>query len=218
MERVHYFLNAGLCCWSLALFTWCVSGSPWAILPVALALIAFLLHGFQQRVLIMFGKNKSPTAEPQNTIMVAPAAVEKETPREEKQNNTVISSEVRFEGNIIASGQVYIYGEVHGNIESSGGIIKIMRNGLVQGNITCRELIIDGTVNGECSSDSIDIYENGILNGAMSYTALAIKKGGVFIGKALMQPAAEKKTNVIDLAPEPVVDEPAPAQKSRQKS
>jgi len=166
----------------------------------------------------MFGKNKSPTTEPQNTVMVAPAAPEKETPREEKQNNTVISSEVRFEGNIIASGQVYIYGEVHGNIESNGGIIKIMRNGLVQGNIVCRELIVDGTVNGECKSESIDIYENGTLNGAMSYASLAIKKGGVFIGKSLAQQMTETKTNVIDLTPEPVADEALPVAKGRQKS
>ena len=166
----------------------------------------------------MFGKNKSPTTEPQNSVMVTPAAPEKETPREEKQNNTVISSDVRFEGNIIASGQVYIYGEVHGNIESNGGIIKIMRNGLVQGNIVCRELIVDGTVNGECKSESIDIYENGTLNGAMSYASLAIKKGGVFIGKSLAQQMTEKKTNVIDLSPEPVTDEPVAIQKNRQKS
>lgn len=217
MERVNYFFTAGLCFWAFALLAWCFDATHLAVLPGSLALIAFLLHILQQRVFTMFGKSKNPMAEPQNNIVVSPvsAPVEKETPREEKQNNTVISSEVRFEGNIIATGQVYIYGQVHGNIESNGGIIKIMRNGLVEGNITCRELIVDGMVIGECKSDSIDIYENGNINGAISYAALAIKKGGVFIGQSYTMPATpavEKKTNVVDLSQEKPAAVPPTAQ------
>lgn len=204
MKRVYYFLNTGLCFWGLALISWSLYATPWAIFPAVLALVAFLLHSLQKRVFTIFGKNKPTMVELQNTVAVTPTPVEKETPREEKQSNTVISHEVRFEGKIIATGQVYIYGQVVGNIESTGGIIKIMRNGLVEGNISCRELIVDGTVSGECKSESIDIYENGRINGAMSYSALAIKKGGAFVGHSSLIPVVEKKTNVVELAAEKI--------------
>lgn len=209
MERVYYFLNTGLCFWSLALFTWYVYASPWAAVPAALALLAFCLHGLQRRVLIMFGKSKKIVAEePLNTITPVPATVEKVIPREEKQNNTVIASDVRFEGNVIADGQVYIYGEVHGNIDSRDGIVKIMRNGLVQGNISCRDLIVDGSLYGECQSYNVDIYEHGLISGSINYATLAIQKGGTFVGQSTSVQKEESETNVVGITAEKNVTDP----------
>ena len=155
----------------------------------------------------MFGKNKTAASMPEIKVAVAPQPMEKEAVREEKQNNTVIACDVRFEGNIITSGQVYIYGEVYGNIDSNGGIIKVMRSGRVEGNITSRELIVDGVVNGQCKSDLIDIYENGKINGAIAWGALAIKKGGAFIGQSETLQPVEQKSNVVGFAVEPPVEE-----------
>ena len=51
-----------------------------------------------------------------------------------------------------------------------------MREGQVEGNISCRELIIDGKVQGQCRGDSITIEEHGNLDDTLAYRSLAIKR------------------------------------------
>ena len=89
-----------------------------------------------------------------------------------------------------------------GNIEAKEHLIKVMREGEVEGNINCRELIIDGRVHGQCRGDSITIEEHGNIDGTLAYRALAIKKGGLFTGSAEVLAAAGAKSNIIDLAAE----------------
>ena len=202
MDRRFLFLNAGICFWSLALAAWFCHLLNWALPLAGVTLLAFMLHPLQQQVFTMFGKMKTTAEAPQNTLVKTPHPVEKEPLREEKQNNTLVAADVHFEGNITAAGQVYIYGTVRGNIDSRDGIIKIMRSGLVEGNITSRELIVDGTVKGECWSDSIDIYEHGKIHGAITYATLAVKKGGALVGQAEHQLPAETLTNIIDFSVE----------------
>jgi len=147
----------------------------------------------------MFGKEKTPKTPPLQPI-AASLINEKETLRDEKQN-TVVASGTNFVGNITSNGQVgnitsngqvHIYGTLTGNIEAKDNIIRIMRNGVVEGNLSCRELFIDGTVNGECSSETLNIEENGNINGTLTYSALTIKKGGTFSGQAkLTAPVAK---------------------------
>lgn len=111
----------------------------------------------------------------------------KEAEREDKTTNTVVASGVRFDGNICSSGMIYIYGTIVGNVESENGIVKVMRSGQVEGNIICRELIVDGLVKGECCCSAIDVYENGRIDGNIRYAHLSIKKGGVFCGQAQVE-------------------------------
>ena len=124
-------------------------------------------------------------------------------------NNTVIARDVCFEGNLRAVGQVYIYGEIQGNIIAEEGVVKVMRSGLVNGNITSQELIINGTVKGECKSESIDIGEHANINGALDYVALSVKKGAVFVGsmetsrKAEPPKKADASTNIIGITAAP---------------
>lgn len=118
---------------------------------------------------------------------------------EEQMSNTVIAREVCFEGNLRAVGQVYIYGEVQGNIIANEGVVKVMRSGLVNGNITSHELIINGTVKGECKSESIDIGEHANINGALDYIALSVKKGAVFVGSMETSRKPDASSNIIGL-------------------
>lgn len=166
----------------------------WAHIAAALALLGFLLHTVQNQVNAMFGKDKTPKTPPLPTVN-APLNNEKETQREEKQN-TVIAGGSQFVGNIVSTGQVHVFGTLTGNIDAKDNVVRIMRNGVVEGNITCRELFIDGTVNGECASETINIEENGMITGVLTYSALTIKKGGTFSGQAkIVAPAAK---NVVE--------------------
>ncbi|WP_165383557.1 MULTISPECIES: polymer-forming cytoskeletal protein [unclassified Escherichia] len=126
-------------------------------------------------------------------------------------DSTVIASDVVFDGNINSNKQIYIYGCVNGNVLAKDGLVKIMRNGVVEGNITSRELIVDGVIKGHCQSDSVDIYENGRLDGTLVYVSLSIKKGGVLTGKAEVLTPNPAKQKVVDLKSEKVIAVPEQA-------
>lgn len=183
MNRHFRFFNLALAFWALALVSWCHYALLWTLLAAVLALLTFFLHIVQHQVNAMFGKNKNPEAPLLPSAPTLPLKGEKDPVREEKQN-TVIASGVQLTGNITSAGQVHVFGTISGNIDAKESVVKVMRNGLVEGNIFCRELFIDGTVNGECQSEAIHIEENGVITGTVTYSTLTIKKGGTFAGQA----------------------------------
>ncbi|HGF0150400.1 TPA: polymer-forming cytoskeletal protein [Klebsiella variicola] len=216
MDKQYLAINGALFFWLLTLIAWSVDAIALVRLTAACALVAFLLHSQRKKINAMFiKKNKT---EPQMAEVATPAATtpEPEAATSKKQETTVIANGVHFVGNIVASGHVYIHGQLTGNIEAKEHLIKVMREGKVEGNVSCRELIIDGKVQGQCHGDSITIEEHGHLDGTLAYRALAIKKGGVFTGRAEMLAAAENKSHIVGL----VADTPfkADAEPARPQS
>lgn len=206
MERKHLAFSSALLFWLIALVVWCFDARQLAWSFAALSLLTFILPPLFRQVIVMFKKSKVVEVQTPDVTPLAPAA-EKE-PAAEKHGTTVIASDVRFEGNIVSGGHVYVHGELIGNIDAKESLIKIMRGGRVEGNITSRELIVDGSVIGQCSSDTIEICEHGQVSGTIAYRTLAVKKGGVFTGNADVLPAVVEKNNVVGLVKE---SEPAAA-------
>ncbi|HDX8999703.1 TPA: polymer-forming cytoskeletal protein [Klebsiella michiganensis] len=196
MESKYIALNSALLFWLLGLMAWCCESTYLAWLSGSFSLSSFVFHFQYHRINHMFKNNKNVEATPQTVATpvlnsASPLAVSR------KPAATVIASGIRFDGNIIAEGDVDIYGTVSGNIDAEESQIKIMAGGLVEGNITCRELIIDGCILGQCRSETIEIDKNGQVTGTLAYRTLAINKGGVFSGQAELLPAAADKSNVV---------------------
>ncbi|MGK9175591.1 polymer-forming cytoskeletal protein [Yokenella regensburgei] len=219
MERKYYLLNLTFLLWLFALLAWCLGEHTLARIAGLLAVAAFIIQLVQGWIIPMFKKQKPAEASATPTT---PAPVnETVTSALEKHTNTVIASDVHVEGNIVSATPVYIHGSLHGNITAPEGLIKVMRTGSVEGNVTCRELIIDGTIQGQCLADTVEIYENGRINGTLAYRQLAIKKGGQFIGQADIQPPEQTKNNVVGLKTEASLaqsDKPADGLNEQKKS
>ncbi len=196
MDRKYFALNSALLFWLLALVAWCSGALFLTWLFAAVSLLSFGISLLLNQVKIMFKKSKTPEAGKPELILPPVPVIEKEP----------IASDVRFEGNVVSGGHVYVHGTLIGNIDSKESLIKIMRGGQVEGNITCRELIVDGKVLGQCSSDVIEICENGQVTGTLAYRTLAVKKGGLFSGQAEVLPAVAEKTNVVGLMKESAPD------------
>lgn len=206
MERKYLALNSALLFWLLALVSWCSGALFLTWLFAALSLLSFGTSLLLNQVKIMFKKSKT-TETGKSDIALPPVPLsEKEPTVTEKHGTTVIASDVRFEGNIVSGGHVYVHGTLIGNIDSSESLIKIMRGGQVEGNVTCRELIVDGKIVGQCSSDVIEICEHGQVTGTLGYRTLAVKKGGQFSGQAELLPAVAEKNNVVGLMKESTPD------------
>ncbi|CAM8013346.1 MULTISPECIES: bactofilin family protein [Klebsiella] len=205
MESKYIALNSALLFWLLGLMAWCCESTYLAWLSGSFSLSSFVFHFQYHRINHMFKKNKNVEATPQTVATpvlnsASPLAVSR------KPAATVIASGIRFDGNIIAEGDVDIYGTVSGNIDAEESQIKIMAGGLVEGNITCRELIIDGCILGQCRSETIEIDKNGQVTGTLAYRTLAINKGGVFSGQAEVLPPVAEKNNVVGFITDTAVE------------
>lgn len=111
---------------------------------------------------------------------------------------TVIAENTLFTGDIHIDGNIHIYGKFHGNINLTDGLIHVMRSGLVEGELTAPEIIIDGRVEGTCTGDEIEILEHGIMEGVSRSAAFSIRPGGCFIGTS-------ERIAAVAQAPEQVV-------------
>ncbi|HHR5849475.1 TPA: bactofilin family protein [Providencia alcalifaciens] len=106
----------------------------------------------------------------------------KEVP--DDQENTIISHDVIFEGNIKSNQPIYVYGKVIGDIIAEKNAVNVMFNDEVKGNIISHSLITNGKFYGECQSEYVKIEDNGKVEGSLNYTSIEIKKGGVIIGNS----------------------------------
>lgn len=168
---IFLFFHFGLFFWLLALIAWILSLPIVANGLAILSAGSFLLHITKRKSSLMFSKNiKHEKVNNSESIDLT--------------NNSVIAQGVIFEGNIIATGQMLIYGQVKGNIHAVDGKVTIKREGIVIGNITCPSLKVNGSIEGECCAQAVEICEHGRVKGTLSYVTLKVDEGGVLTGKA----------------------------------
>ncbi len=105
---------------------------------------------------------------------------------------TLISKGCVVQGKIESDVFVRIDGNIIGDLFIGEGLI-VGENGLIEGNINTREIVVFGTVNGTVKAESIDIKSSGRILGELHTASLQVEKGAVYIGNVIMEKAALKK-------------------------
>jgi len=111
----------------------------------------------------------------------------KETDHREVSVINTIAQGTQVEGSIITNGDCRIDGVVKGNVASKAKII-IGRSGKVEGNITCTNIDIEGTVLAETLNvtELISLKSTANLIGNISTGKIAIEPGAEFSGNCKM--------------------------------
>ncbi len=111
---------------------------------------------------------------------------------------TIIGPSVKLEGNLIGEGNISIYGNVSGKIETKGNLL-VGDSAKIKAEINAANISIAGLVEGNInSSQKLEIIENGKVIGDISSQMLSIAPGALFSGQSNMQDNAEsaaKKKN-----------------------
>ena len=107
-----------------------------------------------------------------------------------KKTNNSISSilgpEIKIEGNINAKGDLLIYGEVKGDVNSEG-TINSSKGSLVQGNLTAENASIHGKITGDLSiKNKVVLGKNSHLEGNLEAAIITIEEGAKFEGMCHM--------------------------------
>lgn len=111
----------------------------------------------------------------------------KETDNREISAINIIAQGTQLEGSILTNGDCRIDGVVKGNVTSKAKII-IGRSGKVDGNVTCANIDIEGTINAETLNvtELIFLKETANVVGNISANKIAIEPGAEFSGNCKM--------------------------------
>lgn len=98
----------------------------------------------------------------------------------------IIGAESVFRGGLISKGTIRLDGGFEGNI--SADCVIIGESGKVIGDITGKDLIIGGKINGNVRvTESVEIQPKGEVYGDIYTVRLTVAEGAVFEGRSCMQ-------------------------------
>lgn len=116
------------------------------------------------------------------------------------QEDTVIGSSIKIEGDLVSNGSVLVEGEVSGTLKTEKSL-KVGERAKVVADVKAKDAIISGKVQGNLEiSDKIELSSTAEVNGDIKTGSLVIAAGAVFNGKCEMteisQPAPTQEKEV----------------------
>jgi len=120
------------------------------------------------------------TPTPMNTEAVAQRPSPSTSTTSEQ---ATIGKSLTIKGEITGSEMLYIDGHVEGSVSLPGNRVVVGRNGHVAANISAREVVVLGKVNGNINAtDRVDIRNEGSLTGDVVAQRISIEDGAYFKG------------------------------------
>lgn len=117
--------------------------------------------------------------------------------------STLISEGCIIDGNLKAPAYVRIDGQITGDVMVDEGLI-LGEKGVIMGNVTTKELVVYGTIDGNLQVASLEIKATGKITGEIRTQILAVENGAVYNGNLSM-------TQNTKLAQSNKTSKPAPA-------
>ena len=95
-----------------------------------------------------------------------------------------------FEGNYFGSGDLILGGTFKGTIKIDKLIIN--ENAFFIGNITAKEIIVEGHVKADMATEKLHILSNGKVEGDLIYKTLKIDEGGYLNSSKVIKMSDQK--------------------------
>ncbi len=94
---------------------------------------------------------------------------------------TIISKDLKIEGDVISLGLIEIEGRIKGKIK--GNSVVIREGGLVEGFVVADFLNVKGVFEGDVSAQNISVSSKGKISGNIEYGSLAVEDGASVEGQ-----------------------------------
>ena len=91
-----------------------------------------------------------------------------------EMSQTIVLNDSEIEGDIILPGNLCLFGKILGNVTAKGKV-EVKSGAVVTGNISCRELEIEGLVGGNVETCFLIIGENAVLEGDVQAGKLLVR-------------------------------------------
>ena len=95
-----------------------------------------------------------------------------------------IGRSVFIKGELSGSEDIYVDGQVEGNIQLGGNNLTIGPNGRVKANISAKNVTVGGTLDGNITAtERTELRKTAVTNGDVQTKRIAIEEGAFFKGK-----------------------------------
>ena len=108
-----------------------------------------------------------------------------------------ISQGIRIKGEVTGKEDLFIDGQIDGKLDLGAASVTIGPNGVIKADISARELIVRGRVNGKVSArERVQLWNTGHVEGEVQTDRLAIEDGAFLRGKVEAgKPVTKSATN-----------------------
>jgi len=111
---------------------------------------------------------------------------------------TILAPEIDIKGDINISGNIIVYGTVHGNIISNG-TVNTAKGSTIDGNIKAQATFISGEVNGDVDVDKkVVLGASCKLTGNIKASIITMEEGANFDGMCSMLQVKEPQVEKIN--------------------
>jgi cytoskeletal protein CcmA (bactofilin family) len=113
-----------------------------------------------------------------------------------------IGRSIVIKGEVSGSESLYVDGRIEGTLTFKEHRVTVGRNGVVQANISAKEVVIMGKVTGnvECS-DRVDIRSEGSLTGDVNSRRISVEDGAMLRGSVQLAPGEKQEKSAASEAP-----------------
>ena len=108
-----------------------------------------------------------------------------------KGSSTLIEVGTLIRGEIIFHNELFIMGEVEGDLNSDSDLAKLIvsKTGKVQGEIRVPNVVINGTIVGNVrASENLEISGTAKIFGDLHYSTIEVKGGSLITGRLVAEP------------------------------
>jgi len=138
---------------------------------------------------------------PGASVSAAPAPRPAPTPRAGENfrgEMAHIGKSVLIKGELSGSEDLYLDGEVEGNVDLKQHCLTIGPHGRVRANLRAREIVVHGKVDGNISGEKVELKKSAILMGDISTQRIVIEEGAYFKGAIDIQkePRGDNKREI----------------------
>ncbi len=140
----------------------------------------------------------SSTPQPPAPVVPAPSAYQPrnaEIPKVDNHRTDVanIGKSVIIKGELSGSEDLFLDGEVEGNIDLRNFNLVIGPNGRVRANVFAKDVVIHGKVDGNVTGiDKVELKKSSVLNGDINTQRIVIEDGAFFKGSIDIRKAEPK--------------------------
>jgi cytoskeletal protein CcmA (bactofilin family) len=130
-----------------------------------------------------------------------------------------IGRSVVIKGEVSGNESLYIDGRIEGTVNFAEHRVTIGRNGSVAANISAREVVILGKVQGNIQcSDRLDIRSEGALTGDVVTQRISVEDGAILKGSVQVRAVEHKQDKSQPQAQRQAQSEPKPAATEQPKA
>src|ERR1700722_3136762 len=123
----------------------------------------------------------APKSAPMAPSSFVPAAAP--TPASPAVDTSRVGPGLRFKGELSGTSDLYIDGEMNGNVRLEDSLVVVGPHGRVQADIQAREIMVHGTLNGNLfATERIQLGRESRVGGNLSSKHIQIEDGALFKG------------------------------------